>query len=125
MNVPALKSAHKALESFERLRINPKKVQLILNRYQKSKLMSLESVERTLGLKPFWMLPNDYPTAVAALNQGVPIQEAKPYSKLAKSYRGLADALLQELASASSLQTGSESKRASLLSRWVPLRKAQ
>ena len=38
-----------------------KKIRLVLNRYVKSKLMSLESVEKALGVKVFWtpeQLPN-------------------------------------------------------------------
>ena len=49
MDVPSLKSAHRAFELFERMGIYDKKIRLILNRYVKSKLMTLESVEKALG----------------------------------------------------------------------------
>ncbi|MGI0013757.1 MAG: AAA family ATPase, partial [Nitrososphaera sp.] len=114
-DVPSLKSAHKALELFDRMGIHHKKVRLVLNRYAKSKLLSLESVEKTLGIKVFWALPNDYPTAIAALNQGVPIQETNPKSALAKSYQGLGDAVLDAL----SISVGQKTK-AGLFSRWMP-----
>src|SRR5262245_12127852 len=60
MDVPSLKSAHRAFELFDRMQIYPNKIRLVLNRYVKNKLMSLESVEKTLGMKVFWTLPNDY-----------------------------------------------------------------
>jgi len=122
MNVPSLRNAHRALESFERLRINPGKVRLILNRHEKSKLITIESVEKTLATPAFWTLPNDYPAAVAALNQGVPIQDTSPHSKLAKSYGGLAEALVREFSSATDRQHGGEEKKASFFSRWLPTR---
>ncbi len=37
--------------------------------------MTLESVEKALGVKVFWTLPNNYPVAIAAVNQGLSIQE--------------------------------------------------
>jgi pilus assembly protein CpaE len=125
MNIPALKSAHKAIESFERLRINPKKIRLVLNRYEKSRLLTQEAVEKTLGLNTFWVLPNDYPTAVTALNQGLPILDTSPHAKLAKSYRGLADAVLHDLAPVSTgKHQAEERKKAGLLSRWMARRSA-
>ena len=124
MNIPALKSAHRALESFERLGIPHHKIRLIVNRYASSKLLTLESVENTLGTKVFWTLPNDYPTALGALNQGVPILESKPKSKLAKGYRGLAAALIEELSVAAGHKSAVEGKKLGMLSRWLPLRKA-
>ena len=75
MDVPSLKSAHRERsELFERMGIYHKKIRLVLNRYVKSKLMSLESVEKALGVKVFWTLPNNYPTAIAAVNQGLSIE---------------------------------------------------
>ena len=91
MDVPSLKSAHRAFELFERMGIYDKKIRLILNRYVKSKLMSLESVEKALGVKVFWTLPNNYPTAIAAVNQGLSIEESDPRSDIADSYAGLTD----------------------------------
>ena len=75
MDVPSLKSAleRERSELFERMGIYHKKIRLVLNRYVKSKLMSLESVEKALGVKVFWTLPNNYPTAIAAVNQGLSI----------------------------------------------------
>lgn len=120
MDVPSLKSAHRALELFDRMGIYQKKIRLILNRHVKSKYMSLESVEQTLGVKVFWTLPNDYPTAIAALNQGLPILETEGKSEIAKSYWGLADAVAEGLHSSSDSKIELEKKRAGILGRWIP-----
>ncbi|HWP56614.1 MAG TPA: AAA family ATPase [Candidatus Acidoferrales bacterium] len=124
MDVPSLKSAHRAFELFDRMQIYPNKIRLVLNRYVKNKLMSLESVEKTLGMKVFWTLPNDYPTAIAALNQGLSILETEPKSALAKSYEGLADAVVETLSFTSGQRPEEERKKGGLFSRWIPARGA-
>ncbi len=121
MDVPSLKSAHRALELFERMGIYEKKIRLILNRYVKSKLMTLESVEKALGVKVFWTLPNNYPVAIAAVNQGLSLQECDARSDIAKSYSGLTDAVLNTFmfsgASRSEIQ---DEKRSGLFGRLLP-----
>lgn len=121
MDVPSLKSAHRALELFERMGIYDKKIRLILNRYVKSKLMSLESVERALGVKVFWTLPNNYPVAIAAVNQGLSIQECDAKSDIAKSYAGLTDEVLKTFMFAGASRTeAAEDRRSGLLGRLLP-----
>jgi pilus assembly protein CpaE len=121
MDVPSLKSAHRALELFERMGIYDKKIRLILNRYVKSKLMTLESVEKALGVKVFWTLPNNYPVAIAAVNQGLSIQECDAKSDIAKSYAGLTDAVLNTfvLSGASRAEYEGE-KRSGFFGRLLP-----
>ena len=120
MDVPSLKSAHRALELFERMGIYEKKIRLILNRYVKSKLMTLESVEKALGVKVFWTLPNNYPVAIAAVNQGLSIQECDARSDIAKSYHGLTDAVLNTFIFSSSSRETAEDKRSGLFGRLLP-----
>jgi pilus assembly protein CpaE len=120
MDVPSLKSAHRALELFERMGIYDQKIRLVLNRYVKSKLMTLESVEKALGVKVFWTLPNNYPVAIAAVNQGLSIHECDPKSDIAKSYAGLNDAVMEVFA-ASGSRSGIESEnRTGIFGRFLP-----
>jgi pilus assembly protein CpaE len=123
MDVPSLKSAHRAFELLERMGIYDKKIRLILNRYVKSKLMTLESVEKALGVKVFWTLPNNYPTAIAAVNQGLSIEESDPRSDIANSYAGLTTAVLDEFKySGLGTTREDEDKKSGLLSRLIPMR---
>jgi pilus assembly protein CpaE len=121
MDVPSLKSAHRAFELYERMGIYEKKIRLVLNRYIKSKLMSLESVERALGVKVFWTLPNNYPVAITAVNQGISIQESDVRSDIAKSYEGLTESLIQTFMLAG-LPKNEEERKSGLLGRWNPVR---
>lgn len=121
MDVPSLKSAHRALELFERMGIYDKKIRLILNRYVKSKLMTLESVEKALGVKVFWTLPNNYPVAIAAVNQGLSIQECDSRSDIARSYLGLTESVLNSFTLSGSPRAESvENKRSGLFGRLLP-----
>jgi pilus assembly protein CpaE len=123
MDVPSLKSAHRAFELFERMGIYDKKLRLILNRYVKSKLMTLESVEKALGVKVFWTLPNNYPVAMAAVNQGLSIQDCDPRSDIAKSYSGLTEAVLDSFTASGSARLANEDdKRSGILGRLMPMR---
>ena len=123
MDVPSLKSAHRAFELYERMGIYDKKIRLILNRYVKSKLMSLESVERALGVKVFWTLPNNYPVAIAAVNQGLSIEECDPRSDIAKSYVGLTEAVMETFMLAGMPSTDEQDEKSSgLWARWIPVR---
>jgi pilus assembly protein CpaE len=121
MDVPSLKSAHRALELFGRMGIYEKKIRLVLNRYVKSKLMTLESVEKALGVKVFWTLPNNYPVAIAAVNQGLSIQECDAKSDIAKSYAGLTEAVLSTfMLSGMARAEVDDEKRSGLLGRLLP-----
>jgi len=121
MDVPSLKSAHRALELFERMGIYDQKIRLVLNRYVKSKLMTLESVEKALGVKVFWTLPNNYPVAIAAVNQGLSIHECDPKSDIAKSYAGLNDAVMEVFAASSPMKSSVENENKSgIFGRFLP-----
>jgi pilus assembly protein CpaE len=98
MDVPSLKSAHRAFELFERMGIYDKKIRLVLNRYVKSKLMSLESVEKAL--------------------------ECDPKSDLAKTYAGLTESVLEAFlfAGGAVRRDEEDESKLGLLGRWMPVR---
>jgi pilus assembly protein CpaE len=123
MDVPSLKSAHRAFELYERMGIYDKKIRLVLNRYVKSKLMSLESVERALGVKVFWTLPNNYPVAIAAVNQGLSVEECDPRSDIARSYVGLTEAVMESFVPSGTLSADNQDEKSpGLWARLMPAR---
>jgi Flp pilus assembly CpaE family ATPase len=82
--------------------------------------MTLESVEKALGVKVFWTLPNNYPVAIAAVNQGLSIQECDARSDIAKSYSGLTDAVLSAFVYSGGRADAAEEKRSGFLQRLLP-----
>ncbi|MGH7829954.1 MAG: hypothetical protein ACREP8_07225, partial [Candidatus Binatia bacterium] len=112
-------STHRALETFGRLGIYDKKVRLVLNRYVKNRVMSLELTEQTLGVNVFWTIPNDYPSALTAVTRGLPIIELSRTSAIAKSYHGLADAIVESLRQVPGLALKKKGKASGLFGRWI------
>jgi hypothetical protein len=86
--------------------------------------MSLESVEKALGVKVFWTLPNNYPTAIAAVNQGLSIEESDARSDIAGSYAGLTSAVLEafKYSGLGTTREEDEDKKSGFLSRLIPMR---
>jgi Flp pilus assembly CpaE family ATPase len=82
--------------------------------------MTLESVEKALGVKVFWTLPNNYPVAIAAVNQGLSIQECDPKADISRSYTGLTDAVLNTFMFSGASRAESDEKRSGLLGRLLP-----
>ena len=50
-------------------------------------------VERALGLKIGWMVPNDFKTAIEAINFGQPVVLRAPKAEISTSLTGLAGTL--------------------------------
>jgi hypothetical protein len=68
-------------------------------------------------------LPNNYPVAIAAVNQGLSIQECDPRSDIAKSYTGLTDSVLESLMFAGmQKREETDESKFGLLGRWMPVR---
>jgi hypothetical protein len=71
----------------------------------------------------FWTLPNNYPVAMAAVNQGLSIQDCDPRSDIAKSYSGLTEAVVDSFTVSGSARLANEDdKRSGILGRLMPMR---
>jgi pilus assembly protein CpaE len=94
LNVPSAKNAERFVGSLRRMGIESTKIRLVVNRYVK-KGWDIEpsEVERSLGLKISWMVPNDFKNAIAAINYGEPVVARAPRSEIATSLVGLAASL--------------------------------
>lgn len=89
-DVVALKNTKRCLDVFHRLNYSRSKVDLVVNRFHKKSPIDLASMSDSLGLDVHTTLANDHPSAVAALNRGVPLREAAPRSKLTQDIAELA-----------------------------------
>jgi len=80
--------------AMRRMGIEANKIRIVVNRSVK-KGWDLEpsEVERALGLKISWMVPNDFKNAIAAINFGEPVVLRAPKSEMSVSLKGLAQAL--------------------------------
>lgn len=93
-----------------------KKVEIIVNRMGLEDTdISLNKALETIGREVFWQLPNDYATMVGSRNNGVPLCQFAPKSRLARSLQDLTKRLdMNEAEAAESALT--EKKKGGLFS---------
>jgi pilus assembly protein CpaE len=68
-------------------------VRLVLNRYDPNDSISPSDVERSLGLKVFWKVSNDYEAVMGSVNSGKPIVLNGGKSSYTNDVKGLAAAV--------------------------------
>jgi pilus assembly protein CpaE len=94
LNVPSRWNAERFVGALRRMGCESSKIKLIANRYVKKGWdIEPDEVERALGLRLSWMVPNDFKNAIAAINFGEPVVLRAPKSEMSMSLVGLADSL--------------------------------
>ena len=94
LNVPSAKNAERYVGCLRRMGIEASKLRIVVNRYVKKGCdIEPEEVERALGLKISWMVPNDFKNAIAAINFGEPVVLRAPRSDISTSLSALATQL--------------------------------
>jgi len=94
LNIPSVKNAERFVGALRRMGIESSKIRIVVNRFVK-KGWDIEpgEVERALGLKINWMIPNDFKNAIAAINYGEPVVVRAPRSEMSTSLIELAQSL--------------------------------
>jgi pilus assembly protein CpaE len=94
LNVPSAKNAERFVGAMRRMGIEANKIKIVVNRYVKKGCdIEPDEVERALGLKIAWMVPNDFKNAIAAINFGEPVVIRAPRTEMSTSLSGLAGVL--------------------------------
>jgi pilus assembly protein CpaE len=94
LDIPAIRSAQRALEIFDRLGYPRKKVRIVVNRWSKQIDLDLQQVERFLKEKVTGFVSSDYQTAVTSINLGQPLVQSEPSSKISVEIKRIAATLL-------------------------------
>ncbi len=93
-SLPALRDAALLLRQIRHYTgIAPDKLQVIGNRYSRRLDIGPEEFQRTLNINNLILVPNDFNTATASINMGVPINETGKNKPLTKTLRTLAQSL--------------------------------
>jgi pilus assembly protein CpaE len=104
LTFPAVRNTTLYLDLLRRLEIDMDKVLLMVNRYHNKYELSLEDLERTVGQQAFWVIPNDYKTVSAALDNGEPVVARAPRSKVSRNIDKLAETLCDTFAGNSAIE---------------------
>jgi pilus assembly protein CpaE len=73
-DLPSLRNIQRGIPLFKKvLTKGEDQLRLILNRYDPQDTVSVDDVERSLGLKVFWKISNDYEAVMGSVNAGKPI----------------------------------------------------
>lgn len=90
LDIPAIRSAQRALEIFDRLGYSRAKISIVVNRFSKQIDLDLRQVEKFLGQKVVGYISSDYQTAVTSINLGQPLVETDSSTKLAVEIKRIA-----------------------------------
>ena len=97
LSLPCLSNTNKLLRSFIDLGYFTKKgIKVVLNRYINKSEISLQDAQKGIGHDIFWIIPNDYGTTMSAINNGKPLSEIAPRSKIVKSFSEMAEMMFPE-----------------------------
>jgi pilus assembly protein CpaE len=97
LNVPSAKNAERFIGALRRMGVEAGRIRVVVNRYVKKGWdIAPEEVERALGLKISWMIPNDYKNAIAAVNFGEPVVLRAPKAEISASLMGLAETFVEQ-----------------------------
>jgi pilus assembly protein CpaE len=91
-DVPALNHTRLQLSLLNRLGHAPNGVRVVVNRMDRKAPVQARQIETFLGRGHDLLIPNDYPTASACVNEGRPLWEVAPRSRLGAALDGLVEA---------------------------------
>jgi pilus assembly protein CpaE len=92
LSLPCLANTNKLLKSLIDLGyLRKERIKVVMNRYLKKNEISLQDAKKGIGHDLSWIIPNDYGTTMSAINNGRPLSEIAPRSKIVKSFEEMAE----------------------------------
>src|SRR5690606_29788816 len=84
VDLPSLRNVKRCQPLLDRIvGADAERVRLVVNRYHANDVISLEEVERTIGMPIFSTLSNDYESVIRSINSGQPVinNEKSPFAR--------------------------------------------
>jgi len=100
--VSALRNVVRQIDYLTRKHITAERIKVVLNRHQKRALITEAQIEKSIGQKIFWKVPNQYVHVVKTISGGDPVSQIST-SEVAKN--------LQDWAAAIGRKIGAEDKK--------------
>ncbi|MDX2032878.1 MAG: AAA family ATPase [Blastocatellia bacterium] len=93
LDIPAIRSAKRALDIFTRLGYDRSQIKVVINRYTKTPEFDLKQVGKVLETEVFATITNDYQAAISSINVGEPLVLSKSPSRVIQDFAHLASKL--------------------------------
>ncbi|PYV42248.1 MAG: hypothetical protein DMG06_14600 [Acidobacteria bacterium] len=93
-NVPALRNAQRLLLALEGRGYSESRVRLLINRYSGNEEIGLKEIEKFVGLKVFWTIPNNFNSLMQSIRLGEPLAQQTLSIPLAKTFYELSGKVL-------------------------------
>jgi pilus assembly protein CpaE len=94
LNVPSAKNAERFVGALRRMGIDSAKICTVVSRFvKKGNDIEPAELERSLGIKVSWLIPNDFKNAMTAINFGEPVVLRAPRAEISTSLVQLAGML--------------------------------
>jgi len=94
-NLPCLANVRRFMENVRGVEGDlVQKLKVVVNRHLPESDLSVEDMEKALGIKVFRRIQNDYKTTLAAINQGKTLAEIAPKAEVTRAIGELARALV-------------------------------
>lgn len=94
-NLPCLANVRRFMENVRGVEGDlMQKLKVVVNRHLPESDLSVEDMEKALGIKVFRRIQNDYKTTLAAINQGKTLAEIAPKAEVTRAIGELARALV-------------------------------
>ncbi len=94
--LPFLRDTKRMIAALTTLGYPKSKLRLVVNRYEKRSDITLEDIEKAIGLPVFKAVPNSYDAVSAAVNQGVAISVIAPHDPVTRALQELAAELTEK-----------------------------
>ncbi len=94
LSVPDLQNMKKIKSVFSLWDVDDDKVQVVVNRFKKDYTLGLQDLKNIFPCPTVFTLPSDYLSLIEAINQGTPLVEVAPNSRLWRKLKDLAVGLI-------------------------------
>ncbi len=92
--LPFLRDTKRMLKVYASLGYGEEKLKLVVNRFEKGGDITIDDVEKALGVHVARIIPNSYKAVAASVNQGVPVARLADHDVVSKALREMAEELV-------------------------------
>jgi pilus assembly protein CpaE len=78
MSVPSIRNTARLCKLIRKCGITADRIEIIVNRFIKDSVLSIDEIEKNFDRPVYWMVPNDFAEIVSSINRGTPLVKLTP-----------------------------------------------